>query len=81
MWCAVLAVNAGFVMWLLVESSLRAFVVERMVVSTVLTVGGILLSTLWFLRVMRGAGIVVRWNRAMHPAEVLANPPHRADDQ
>jgi hypothetical protein len=66
MWCAVLAANAGFVMWLLVESSLKAFVVERMLVSTVLTVGGIVLSFLWFLRVMRGEGIAVRWSRALH---------------
>lgn len=65
LWCAVLAVNAGFVMWLLLESSLKAFVVERTVVSIVLTGGGIVLSTLWFLRVMRGAGIAVRWSGAI----------------
>jgi intracellular septation protein A len=67
LWFAVLAVNAGFVMWLLVEVSLRSFVIERMLVSTLLTCGGIVLSTVWFLRVMRGAGIAVRWNRALHP--------------
>lgn len=67
LWCAVLAFNAGFVMWLLVESSLKAFVVERTVVSIVLTGGGIVLSTLWFLRVMRGAGIAVRWSGAISP--------------
>ncbi len=70
LWCAVLAVNAGFVMWLLVESSLRSFVLERMLVSTSLTVGGIVLSTLWFVRVLRGAGIAVRWSRALRPATV-----------
>lgn len=69
LWCAVLAVNAGFVMWLLLESSLRAFVVERTVVSIVLTGGGIALSTLWFLRVMRRAGIAVRWS-----GTVVADP-------
>jgi Protein of unknown function (DUF3159) len=74
MWCAVLAVNAGFVMWLLVESSLRAFVIERIVVSTTLTVGGIVLSTLWFLRVVRGAGMAVRWSQALHPVTVQAAP-------
>jgi intracellular septation protein A len=72
LWFAVLAVNAGFVMWLLVESSLRSFVIERMLVSTLLTTGGIVLSTLWFLRVMRGAGIAVRWNRALHPIPAKA---------
>ncbi|MGH9030177.1 MAG: VC0807 family protein, partial [Acidimicrobiales bacterium] len=66
LWCVVLTVNAGFVMWLLVASSLKAFVLEKMLVSTVLTVGGILLSTFWFLRAMRGAGIAVRWSRALH---------------
>jgi hypothetical protein len=67
LWFAVLAVNAGFVMWLLVEVSLRSFVIERMLFSTLLTCAGIVFSTLWFLRVMRGAGIAVRWNRALHP--------------
>jgi hypothetical protein len=75
MWCAVLTVNAGFVMWLLVETSLRAFVLERMLVSTVLTVGGIALSTLWFLRVMRGEGIAVRWTHALHPASAHEPQP------
>jgi hypothetical protein len=75
LWCAVLAVNAGFVMWLLVESSLRAFVVERMVVSTSLTLAGIALSTLWFLRVMRRAGVTVRWSRALQPVPVTVQAP------
>ncbi|HUC37544.1 MAG TPA: VC0807 family protein [Acidimicrobiales bacterium] len=72
LWCAVLAVNAGFVMWLLLESSLRAFVVERTVVSFVLTAGGILLSTIWFLRVMRRAGIAVRWSSAVQALPTAA---------
>jgi len=67
LWCAVLAVNSGFVMWLLVASSLKAFVLERTVVSIVLTGGGIALSTLWFMRVMRRAGVTVRWSRALQP--------------
>jgi len=72
LWFAVLTVNAGFVMWLLVESSLKAFVVERMIVSTFLTVTGILLSTLWFMRVMRRAGIDIRWSGALRPLHVKA---------
>lgn len=65
LWCAVLAVNAGFVMWLLLESSLRAFVVERTVVSVALTGGGIALSVWCFMRAMRRAGISVRWSGAL----------------
>jgi hypothetical protein len=52
-------------MWLLLESSVRTFVVERSLVSAVLTVGGIVLSTLWFVRVMRCAGLTVRFSAAV----------------
>ncbi|HEY5025292.1 MAG TPA: VC0807 family protein [Acidimicrobiales bacterium] len=65
LWFVVLATQAGFVMWLLLESSVRTFVVERSLVSAVLTVGGIVLSTLWFVRVMRGAGLTVRFSGAL----------------
>ncbi len=37
LWGAVLATQAGFVLWLLLVSSLRAFVVERQLVNSVLT--------------------------------------------
>ncbi|HXW36002.1 MAG TPA: VC0807 family protein [Acidimicrobiales bacterium] len=70
LWSIVLLTNAGFVLWLLFESSLKAFVVERAVVSYVLTGGGIVLSTLWFVRTMRGAGISVRWSLKGMPAVV-----------
>ncbi len=65
LWFVVLATQAGFVMWLLLASSVRTFVVERSLVSAVLTVGGIVLSTLWFVRVMRGAGLTVRFSGAL----------------
>jgi hypothetical protein len=65
LWFVVLATQAGFVMWLLLESSVRTFVVERSLVSAVLTVGGIVLSTLWFVRVMRCAGLTVRFSAAV----------------
>jgi hypothetical protein len=65
LWFVVLATQAGFIMWLLLESSVRTFVVERSLVSAVLTVGGIVLSTLWFVRVMRGAGLTVRFSGAL----------------
>src|SRR3984957_15587108 len=65
LWFVVLATQAGFVMWLLLASSVRTFVVERSLVSAVLTVGGIVLSTSWFVRVMRSAGLTVRFSRAL----------------
>jgi hypothetical protein len=72
LWFVVLATQAGFVMWLLLASSVRTFVVERSLVSAVLTVGGIVLSTLWFVRVMRSAGLTVRFSGAL--AAVTAGP-------
>ena len=57
----VLLVNSGFVLWLLLASSLHAFVIERTLVTWVLMGGGIVLSTLWFVRTMRRAGIAVRF--------------------
>jgi intracellular septation protein A len=65
LWCVVLSTQAGFVMWLLLESSVRTFVLERSLVSAVLTVGGIVLSILWFVRVMGEAGFSVRFNGAI----------------
>jgi hypothetical protein len=72
LWALVLLTNAAFVLWLLLESSLRAFVIERSVVSAVLTIGGVVLSTLWFLRTMRGQGIAVHWSSGLRvaPAEI-----------
>ncbi len=65
LWCVVLATQAGFVMWLLLETSVRAFVVERSVASAALTLGGIALSVSWFVRVMHQNGVAVRFNGAV----------------
>jgi hypothetical protein len=65
LWSVVLAVQAGFVLWLLLASSVRAFVLERSIVNAVLTAGGITLSTLWFVRVMRQSGLTVRFSEAV----------------
>jgi hypothetical protein len=65
LWFVVLATQAAFIMWLLLASSVQTFVVERSVVSAVLTVGGIVLSTLWFVRTMRGAGLTVHFSGAL----------------
>jgi hypothetical protein len=74
LWGVVLATQAGFVLWLLLVSSLRAFVVERQVVSSVITAAGIAISVLWFVRVMRRAGVAVRFSRAtVRP--VVSRPP------
>jgi hypothetical protein len=61
LWATVLMLNAGFVLWLLVSSSLHAFVLERSVVTWVLTAGAIYLSIRQFIVMMRGDGITVQW--------------------
>lgn len=66
LWAAVMMANAGLVLWLLVTSSLEAFVVERTAVTWSLTGAAIVVSTLWFLRTMRHSGIKVRWGALAH---------------
>ena len=74
LWAVVLTTNAVFVLMLLLRTSLRAFVVERTVVSMVLTTGGIVLSVLWFIRAMRQHGIVVRFGGALQQMAHVAAP-------
>jgi uncharacterized membrane protein len=71
LWSVVLLVNSGFVLWLLVTSPLHSFVVERTVLTWLLMGGGIAISTTWFVRVMRGAGVTVRFGsgRTLNTAE------------
>jgi len=61
LWATVLLVNAGFVLWLLVTSSLHAFVLERAAVTYTLTACAIYLSIRQFVVMMRGDGITVQW--------------------
>jgi hypothetical protein len=61
LWATVLLVNAGFVLWLLVTSSLHAFVLERAAVTYSLTACAIYLSVRQFVVMMRGDGITVQW--------------------
>jgi intracellular septation protein A len=75
LWAVVLTTNAGFVLMLLLKSSLKAFVIERTVASSVLIVGGVLLSVMWFVRSMRRHGIAVRFSGALHLAPVPAVAP------
>lgn len=82
LWAVVLTTQAGFILLLLLRTSIRAFVIERTVVSTVLVVGGVVLSVLWFVRAMRQHGIAVRFSSALHlaPAPVPAAPAAVAVD-
>ena len=63
LWAAALMVNAGIVLWLLVTSSLRTFVVERTAISWGVTAIAIFLSITWFIAAMRRDGITVDWAR------------------
>jgi Protein of unknown function (DUF3159) len=61
LWAAVLMLDSGIVFWLLISSSLRAFVLERMAITYGLTAAAILLSITGFLAAMRGDGVTVVW--------------------
>jgi hypothetical protein len=61
LWATVLLVNAGFVLWLLLTSSLHAFVLERAAVTYTLTACAIYLSIRQFVVMLRGDGITVQW--------------------
>jgi hypothetical protein len=74
LWGVVLATQAGFVLWLLFVSSLRAFVVERQLVSSVLTAAGVIVSVVWFVRAMRREGLAVRFTGALAPSAVPRTP-------
>lgn len=62
-WAAVLLVNTGVVLWLLMSSSLRAFVLERTAVTWTLTAGAIFCSIYGFTATMRSDGRTVLWGR------------------
>lgn len=63
LWATVLMLNAGIVLWLLVSSSLRAFVLERTAVTWSLTALAIFFSITRFMSTMRRDGITVEWGR------------------
>jgi hypothetical protein len=72
LWATILLLNAGIVLWLLVTSSLRAFVLERSAITYGLTAVAILLSITRFIAAMRRDGITVEWgpNRQVQPSTV-----------
>ena len=68
LWATVLLLNAGFVLWLLLTSSLHAFVLERAAVTYSMTACAIYLSIRQFVVMMRGDGITVQWGAHGEPA-------------
>jgi len=74
LWATVLMLNAGFVLWLLVVSSLHAFVLERSLVTWTLTAFAIYLSIRQFVVMMRGDGITVQWGAKGEQAQVAPAP-------
>lgn len=70
LWATVLLLNAGFVLWLLLTSSLHAFVLERAAVTYSMTAFAIYLSIRQFVVMMRGDGITVQWGAGVEPALV-----------
>jgi hypothetical protein len=61
LWAITLLVNSGVVLWLLLNSSLRSFVLERSAVTWGTTAIAITLSILGFTRTLRNDGIHVFW--------------------
>jgi len=74
MWATVLLLNAGFVLWLLLTSSLHAFVLERAAVTYALTALAIYLSIRQFVVMMRGDGITVQWGARVEGALIAVKP-------
>ncbi len=68
-WAAALLANAGLVLWLLLTTSLRTFVLERTAVSWGLTAAAIFWSIFGFTRAMRRAGRTVEWGRRLPALE------------
>jgi uncharacterized membrane protein len=62
LWAATLMLNAGIVLWLLLDSSLGAFVLEREAVTLSLTAMAIFFSITRFVSVLRSDGVSVRWD-------------------
>lgn len=61
LWAGVLIANTGIVLWLLLSSSLRTFVLERTGVAWSLTAAAVACSIIGFTRTMRSDGVTVRW--------------------
>lgn len=64
LWAATLLVNSGVVLWLLLNSSLRSFIIERSVITWGTTTLAVTLSILGFIRTLRNDGVHVTWGAA-----------------
>jgi hypothetical protein len=63
-WAAVLLLNAGLVLWMLLSSSLKMFVLERTAATWSLTAIAIAISILGFTSAMRSDDVTVHWGAA-----------------
>jgi hypothetical protein len=64
-WAAVLLLNAGLVIWMLLSSSLKMFVLERTAATWSLTAGAIAISIFGFTAAMRSDDVTVHWGAAV----------------
>jgi hypothetical protein len=72
-WAAVLLLNAGLVLWMLLSSSLKMFILERTAATWSLTAVAIAISIFGFTAAMRSDEITVHWGKApVVPASSLA---------
>ena len=62
LWTFVFLVNAAIGLWLLLSASVGSFVLLKTAVTMLAIGAAIVVSTLWFRRTLRGAGIAVRWS-------------------
>lgn len=69
LWGAVLLANSALVLWLLLTSSVKDFVIERTALSWAITAVATVCSIAWFVRAMRREGLRVRWGA---PAEAAS---------
>jgi len=72
LWAVILLLNAGIVLWLLLSTSLRTFVLERTAVTLSLTALAIFLSVTRFVAAMRNDGITVEWGKYRQPRPAAA---------
>jgi len=61
LWAGMLIANSGIVLWLLLSSSLKTFVLERTGVAWFLTAAAIACSIIGFTKTMRRDGVKVQW--------------------
>jgi hypothetical protein len=71
-WAAVLLINTGVVLWLLLTASLRTFVLERMAVTWSLTAFAVFCSIYGFILTMRRDGRSVQWGNASTACAALS---------